>query len=33
MLAAKGVQSVRLPPRSPNLSSYAEPFVRTINES
>lgn len=28
-----GVESVRLPPPSPNLNSYAERFVRTIKES
>src|SRR5215469_15740026 len=33
MLADAGVQSVRLPPRSPNLNSYAERFVRTIKQS
>jgi len=33
MLADAGVQSVRLPPRSPNLNAYAERFVRTIKES
>jgi transposase InsO family protein len=33
MLAATGVNSVRLPPRSPNLNAYAERFVRTIKES
>jgi len=27
------VESVRLPPRSPNLNAYAERFVRTIKES
>ena len=32
-LAAVGVQTVRLPPRSPNLNAYAERFVRTIKES
>jgi putative transposase len=32
-LAASGVQSVKLPPRSPNLNAYAERFVRTIKES
>ena len=29
-LGFSGVQSVRLPPRSPNLNAYAERFVRTI---
>src|SRR5215469_8112569 len=28
-----GVQSVKLPPCSPNLNAYAERFVRTIKES
>jgi transposase InsO family protein len=28
-----GLQSVKLPPRSPNLNAYAERFVRTIKES
>jgi len=32
-LAASGVTSVRLPPRSPNLNPYAERLVRTIKES
>jgi transposase InsO family protein len=32
-LAGCGVKSVRLPPRSPNLNSHAERFVRTIKES
>ena len=32
-LAAAGVESVRLPARSPNLNAYAERFVRTIKES
>lgn len=32
-LAGAGVQSVRLPARSPNLNAYAERFVRTIKES
>jgi len=32
-LASVGVQSVRLPPRSPNLNAYAERFVRSIKES
>jgi transposase InsO family protein len=27
--AEAGIQSVKLPPRSPNLNSYAERFVRT----
>jgi hypothetical protein len=33
MLADRGVQSVKLPPRSPNLNADAERFVRTIKES
>jgi putative transposase len=33
MLATTGVNSVKLPPRSPNLNAYAERFVRTIKES
>src|SRR5205809_543476 len=33
VLAEAGVQSVKLPPRSPNLNAYAERFVRTIKES
>src|SRR5206468_12933050 len=33
MLAEVGVQSVKLPPRSPNLNAYAERFVSTIKES
>jgi transposase InsO family protein len=32
-LAASGVQSVKLPRRSPNLNAHAERFVRTIKES
>ena len=32
-LAASGVKSVQLPPRSPNLNPHAERFVRTIKES
>src|SRR5262245_38871500 len=32
ILADVGVQSVKLPPRSPNLNAYAERFVRTIRE-
>ena len=32
-LATAGVETVRLPPRSPNLNAYAERFVRTIKES
>jgi putative transposase len=33
MMAEAGIQSVKLPPRSPNLNAYAERFVRTIKES
>src|SRR5215831_5269970 len=33
MLADIGIVSVKLPPRSPNLNSYAERFVRTIKEN
>jgi len=33
MLADIAIQSVNLPPRSPNLKAYAERFVRTIKES
>ena len=33
MFAEAGIESVRLPPRSPNLNAYAERFVRTIKES
>src|SRR5579872_1599923 len=33
MLKEVGVESVKLPPRSPNLNAYAERFVRTIKES
>src|SRR5262252_9281098 len=33
MLADTGMESVKLPPRSPNLNAYAERFVRTIKES
>src|SRR5260370_5282958 len=31
-LSAGGVKCLRLPPRSPNLNSYAERWVRTVNE-
>ena len=33
ILSAAGVETVRLPPRSPNLNAYAERFVRTIKKS
>jgi transposase InsO family protein len=33
ILKAAGVESVKLPPRSPNLNAYAERFVRSIKES
>jgi putative transposase len=32
LLRSVGVQSVRLPPRSPNTNAYAERFVRSIKE-
>jgi putative transposase len=32
-MAAAGVETLRSPPRSPNLNAYAERFVRTIRES
>ena len=32
MLADVGIGSVKLPPRSPNLTAYAERFVRSITE-
>ena len=32
MLGDAGIQSVKLPPRSPNLNAYAERFVKTIKE-
>jgi putative transposase len=32
-LAPTGVETVRLPPHSPNLNAHAERFVRTIKES
>src|SRR6266513_4350290 len=32
-LGTVGIESVKLPPRSPNLKAYAERFVRTIKES
>jgi len=33
LLAEVGIESVKLPPRSPNLNAYAERFVLTIKES
>lgn len=33
MLGEVGIESVKLPPSSPNLNAYAERFVRTIKES
>src|ERR1700692_2303219 len=33
MVADVGVESVRLPPRSPHLNAHAERFVRSIKES
>ena len=33
ILKGTGMQSVKLPPRSPNLNAHAERFVRTIKES
>jgi putative transposase len=32
IVAGCGIDSVKLPPRSPNLNAYAERFVRTIKE-
>ena len=32
-IASVGVQSLQLPPRSPNLNAHAERFVRSIKES
>ena len=32
-LAVTGVETVRLPPKSPNLNAFAERFVRSIKES
>jgi transposase InsO family protein len=32
-IASVGVESVKLPPRSPNLNAYAERFVRSMKES
>ena len=33
VIADVGVESVKLPPRTPNLNAYAERFVRSIKES
>lgn len=33
ILKGDGVESVKLPPRSPNLNAHAERFVRSIKES
>ena len=33
MIAETGVESVKLPPRSPNLNAYAGEIVRSIKES
>src|SRR3954452_13354285 len=33
LLAGVGVESVKLPPQSPNLNAHAERFVRSIKES
>jgi putative transposase len=32
-LASAGVETIRLPARSPNLNAYAERFVRSVKES
>jgi transposase InsO family protein len=32
-LASAGVETVKLPPRSPNLNAHAERFVRSVKES
>jgi transposase InsO family protein len=32
ILAGSGIESVKLPPRSPNLNAHAERFVRSIKE-
>jgi putative transposase len=33
MITDAGVETVKLPPRSPNLNAHAEGFVRSIKES
>src|SRR3989454_11862931 len=33
IVAGFGIESIKLPPRSPNLNAYAERFVHTIKES
>src|SRR5438552_1822554 len=33
IIAGVGIESIKLPPRAPNLNAYAERFVRTIKES
>src|SRR5207249_10043832 len=33
IIAGVGIESIKLPARSPNLNAYAERFVRTIKES
>jgi transposase InsO family protein len=33
IIAGCGIETVRLPPMSPNLNAYAERFVRTIKET
>jgi transposase InsO family protein len=33
LLAASGIEAVKLPPHSPDLNAHAERFVRTIKES
>src|SRR5262249_33782726 len=33
VIAASGIEPIKLPPGSPNLNAYAERFVRTVKES